>query len=101
MSSDSDEFHELVNLVTINETYFSGSLFILRYLKRLIPNLRSTKNGEKVRILSAGCSTEKSYSIAMSIMEHHERWRFSVVIGIDIDGNALNKADSGFSADIF
>ena len=97
---DSDEFHELVNLVTINETYFFRETVHIEMLsKRLIPNLLSTKKtGEKVRILSAGCSTgEEPYSIAMSIMEHHEKiLDFFLVIGTDIDSDALNKADSGF-----
>ena len=98
--ADSDEFHELVNLITINETYFFREPVHIEILsKRLIPNLLSTKKtGEKVRILSAGCSTgEEPYSIAMSIIEHHEKVQdFFSVIGIDIDSDALNKADSGF-----
>lgn len=97
---DNDEFNNLVNLLTINETYFFREPAHLELLaKRLVPLLRANKKStEKIRILCAGCSTgEEPYSIVMTLMEEHGtavRDLFSVV-GADIDSDALLKAGSG------
>ena len=95
-----DEFNELVNLLTINETYFFREPVHLKLLvDRLIPDmLVNRKNGEKIKIISAGCSTgEEPYSLVMALMEKFGKGiRDSVrVIGADIDTEAVGKAREG------
>ncbi len=95
-----EAFSELVNLLTVNETYFFREPEQLRvFSDHLIPNLLAEKSGpEPLRILSAGCSTgEEPYSIAMILAEKYgirgAQSRFSVM-GADIDSEALKKAQS-------
>lgn len=92
--SEQDEFNRLINILTVNETYFFRESVHLNLLTdRLMPSFISS--GSAVKILSAGCSTgEEPYSIAVALMEkygensHH---LFSV-IGFDIDSDALERA---------
>lgn len=97
---DEDAFTEMVNLLTVNETYFFREPDQLRvFADHLIPNLLAEKSGpDPLCILSAGCSTgEEPYSIAMILAEKYgirgAQSRFSVV-GADIDSEALKKARS-------
>jgi len=97
---DQDEFNELVNLLTINETYFYREPVHLQLLvERLIPEmLVNRKSGDKIKIISAGCSTgEEPYSLVMALMEKFGTGvRDSVrVIGADIDTEAVGKALEG------
>ena len=57
--SDDAEFQELVNLLTINETYFFREPEQIRLLvDRLAPRFLAALEGQSpVRILSAGCSS--------------------------------------------
>lgn len=96
--ADSDaEFQELVNLLTINETYFfreSEQLALL--VQRILPRWLARTGGQTpIRILSAGCSTgEEPYSLAMALLEKYgdamSRW--FTLLGADIDSHALGKA---------
>ncbi len=94
------EFTSLINLLTINETYFFREPAHLELLsKRLFPDmLAARKPGDAIRILSAGCSTgEEPYSIMISLLE---RYGIAIrncvfVIGADIDSEALAKAEEG------
>jgi chemotaxis protein methyltransferase CheR len=97
---DPNEFNDLVDLLTVNETYFMrepGHLELL--VKRLIPELLALKKpGEKVKIVSAGCSTgEEPYSVIMTLLEKYgtEIKNLFSVIGVDIDSNALRSAREG------
>ncbi|MDP2785592.1 MAG: CheR family methyltransferase [Sulfurimicrobium sp.] len=100
LQSSKDEFQDLVNLLTINETYFFRESEQLRLLtERLVPRLlRQRADGQPLRILSAGCSSgEEPYSIVMSLREKYgddvsHLFSFS---GGDIDTQALAKARSG------
>jgi chemotaxis protein methyltransferase CheR len=97
---DQDEFHCLVNLLTVNETYFFREPVHLQLLtQRIIPELLAQKKTEKkIRIVSAGCSTgEEPYSLAIAAMEKYgaAAKTFCTVIGADIDGDALRKAEKG------
>jgi len=90
-----DEFQELINLLTINETYFFREPEQIRLLvEKLVPRLLA-RGIKPVRILSAGCSSgEEPYSLAMAL---HERYGDSVhslfsFIGGDIDSQVLAKA---------
>ncbi len=97
---DQDEFHCLVNLLTVNETYFFREPAHLQLLtNRVIPELLAQKKTERnIRIISAGCSTgEEPYSLVIAAMEKYgaAAKTFCRVIGADIDGDALRKAEKG------
>lgn len=94
---DDAEFHELVALLTINETYFFREAEQLALLtERLIPRLLSQRvGGLPLRILSAGCSTgEEPYSIAIALLERFGDAAGSLcsIIAGDIDHQALARA---------
>lgn len=98
--SDDAEFHQLVNLLTINETYFFREPVHLQMLvKRLIPEFIGRKKpGEKVRIVSAGCSSgEEPYSVAMALMEKYGDGiqNFISLTGFDIDSKVIAGAQKG------
>jgi chemotaxis protein methyltransferase CheR len=94
------EFTSLINLLTINETYFFREPAHLELLtNRLFPELLAArKPGDRIRILSAGCSTgEEPYSIMIALMEKYGiAIRNCVsVIGADIDSEVLGRAEQG------
>lgn len=98
--SDNDEFHCLVNILTVNETYFFREPAHLDLLKRkLIPELLANRNRtEKIKVISAGCSTgEEPFSIAMAVIDKYGigGMSFLSITGIDIDNDAISKADKG------
>lgn len=90
----------LINLLTVNETYFFREpthfdILTMDVIPRLI------KNGGEYpffRLLSAGCSTgEEAYSLAISALGLPGAgvdWDFEV-IGIDVDNEAIRKAQTG------
>jgi chemotaxis protein methyltransferase CheR len=97
---DQDEFQCLVNLLTVNETYFFREPVHLQLLTdRVMPELLARKKTEKkIRIISAGCSTgEEPYSLVIAVMEKYGAAAKTVctVIGADIDGDAVRKAEKG------
>ena len=94
------EFTSLINLLTINETYFYREPAHIELLvNRLLPDLLAArKPGDAIRILSAGCSTgEEPYSIMIALLEKYGlAIRNCVsVIGADIDSEALARAEEG------
>lgn len=91
---------ELLNTVTINETYFYREKYqfeslvndILHKIDRVKPV------GESIRILCAPSSTgEEPYSIALSLIDEDEiiNKRDVELVGIDIDSNVIQKAKKG------
>lgn len=95
-----DEFLQLVNLLTINETYFFREPIHLQILsEQLIPELlEKKKSGTKIRLLSAGCSTgEEPYSIAITLMEKYgeSTWDLFSITALDIDREAIRAAEEG------
>jgi chemotaxis protein methyltransferase CheR len=99
LTNDSDEFDRLVELLTVNETYFFREPDHLKLLvERLIPDIVEERKGGRIRIVSAGCSTgEEPYSIAMLL---HERYgtdfvRLFAITGVDIDTTAIDRAKQG------
>ena len=92
-----DEFQQLVNLLTINETYFFREPEQIRLLiERLAPRFIAAHAGAApVRILSAGCSSgEEPYSLVMALMDKYGdsvAHLFSFTGG-DIDSAVLAKA---------
>lgn len=99
--SDSEaEFLELVNLVTINETYFFREPDQIRlFVDCLAPRFLAEHNGiAPVRILSAGCSSgEEPYSLAMALMDRYgeSTSRLFFIAGCDIDSVMLDRARRG------
>lgn len=104
---DQEEFFHLVNLLTINETYFFRESIHLRvFSERLIPQLLKQrfeltgeeKERKKIKILSAGCSTgEEPYSLVITLIEKYGIGMrdFFSVIAVDIDTKAIQTAKKG------
>ncbi len=97
VSGDEDEFHELVALLTVNETYFFREPAQLTLAADiLIPRLLSGRADDRpLRILSAGCSTgEEPYSLAMALREKfgESAGHLVSITAVDIDRQALASA---------
>ena len=90
-----EELHRLIDLITINETYFmrEGQHFGV-LCETIMPELLNRKTG-KIKILSAGCSTgEEAYSILISLIEKYGigiKNRVEIY-GVDIDRNVIKTA---------
>ena len=90
------EIRELLDLVTIGETYFFRNRAQFDVLMRFVlPEIiqRKVDSGDKcIRAWSAGCSRgDEAYSIAMAMMEvlpSFEEWRISI-LGTDINRRGL------------
>ena len=100
------EWEQLTARLTNNESYFfrdKGQMALLR--DRILPELfRRNRDRRTLRIWSAGCATgEEAYSLAILVEEllpHYEDaskapWEI-VVLGTDIDVQALGQARRGF-----
>lgn len=98
-----EEFQELLNAITIPETYFFRDSWQVDFIKRnIIPEIIQRKmalNCERVvKIWSAGCSTgEEPYSIAIISSELEELLKdFRLeILATDVSGKALKKAKRG------
>lgn len=100
---DETEFNTLISLLTVNETYFFREPAHLDVLTdRIVPEtLRHKRPGDRIRILSAGCSTgEEAYSIVIALIEKFGSAIFASVdvLGIDIDADVLARAPAGVFA---
>jgi chemotaxis protein methyltransferase CheR len=89
------ELDGLVELLTVNETYFLREPEHLNLLvDRLVPE-RLAAHADLVRILCAGCSTgEEPFSVAMLLQDRADpaaAARFALT-GVDIDASAVAKA---------
>jgi chemotaxis protein methyltransferase CheR len=90
------EIRELLDLITIGETYFFRNKAQFEVLmKFVLPEIMQRKmdSGEKwLRVWSAGCSGgDETYSIAMAMMEvvpSYQNWNISI-LGTDINRNVL------------
>ena len=96
-----EEFQELVNRMTVNETYFFREKYQLDCLVDGVLDEvveHRADPGEPVRIWSIPCSTgEEPYSIGIYLLEH---WPAIdtvdvEIVGSDIDTDALAKARAG------
>ncbi len=95
-----EELQLLVNLMTVNETYFFREKYQLDCLvnSALDEVVRGRPPGGRVRIWSAGCSTgEEPYSIAIMLLEHWGRVDdFEIELyASDIDSAVLARARAG------
>jgi chemotaxis protein methyltransferase CheR len=99
LAGDIDEFNRLVELLTINETYFFREPDHLKLLvERLIPDIVEERKSGRIRIVSAGCSTgEEPFSIAMLLRERYgtDFGRLFSITGVDIDTSAIDRAKHG------
>ena len=92
-----EEFQELMNAVTVNETYFFREKDQFEVLvNRILPELHeNTPASRPLRILSSPCSTgEEPYSIVLHILEEATivEKRDIEIVGIDIDSTVIEKA---------
>jgi len=91
---------ELLNTVTINETYFYREKYQFESLVNDILHKidKAKPAGESIRILCAPSSTgEEPYSIALSLMDENNiiNKRDIELVGMDIDSNVIEKAKKG------
>lgn len=97
---DKIEMDALINLITVNETYFMREPSHFSVLTEMIfPEISKRKKpGQKIRFLSAGCSTgEEAFSIAMSLVDKYGESILDTieVFGVDIDHNVISSARTG------
>ena len=94
-----DEFRNLMDTITIKETYFFREVDQMKTLvNELIPELRREKPYEPIRIWSAGCATgEEAYTIAMMCIEkgYHLGESKVEIFANDISQEAIQKAKQG------
>ncbi|MEA2073417.1 MAG: protein-glutamate O-methyltransferase CheR [Campylobacterota bacterium] len=91
------EFQELMNAITVNETYFFREKDQFEVLvNKILPELHERLPASKpLRILSSPCSTgEEPYSMILHIVEEAKvvEERDIEVVGIDIDSTVIKKA---------
>jgi len=93
-----EELSAVIDLVTVNETYFFREQNQLRaFSEEILPELKKETGERKLRIWSAGCSTgEEPYTIAMLILEYGNLQGWDIeVIGSDINQRVLSVARRG------
>lgn len=98
--TDGKELQALINLMTVNETYFYREEYQLQCMvNSLLPDLiRRHDRSRPLRIWSVPCSTgEEPYSIGIYLLEHWpEINTYDVeLIASDIDTKALDAAQAG------
>ena len=100
LNKDSNLKQELINIFTVNETYFFREKYQFETLiNYVLPelDLKREKN-EVIKILCAPVSTgEEIYSIAIMLLEEGEllNRRDFMLLGIDIDSSVIQKAKEG------
>lgn len=112
LQSDREELQQLIDLLTVNETYFFREPEYLQLaVDHLIPELlgagpglkppgasRPRPHGEPLRIFCAGCATgEEPYSLAMLLDQRYgaESRRLFSIAAADIDATAVAQARRG------
>jgi len=97
---DTSLMQDIINLVTVNETYFFRENYQFEALiNDVLPKMdKELPNNEVIRILCSPTSTgEEAYSIALHLLDEGnlvEKRDFEI-IGIDIDSNVITKAQRG------
>ncbi len=99
LRNDREEAKHLIDLVTINESYFFREVAHFNVaVNRVFPGLRSGATAGRIQLLSAGCAGgEEPYSLLIALVE---RYGYAVlervtVTGIDIDRRTIQKAREG------
>jgi len=96
-----DEFQSLMNLLTVNETYFFREFATLEtfaeHCLQEIAEKKAASGDRTIRIWSAGCSTgEEPYTLAIIVREMLDNlsgWDVRILAS-DIDENVLAKAQN-------
>ncbi len=96
------EFQQLMNLLTVNETYFFREFSQLQvfaeYCLQEVIKHKAEANNRTLKILCAGCSTgEEPYTLGIilrEMIEHFSSWEVFIK-AIDIDENVLVAARKG------
>jgi chemotaxis protein methyltransferase CheR len=101
---DGSEFQELMNAMTVNETYFFREVNQFEVLvNNILPDLdRIRPSNATLRILSAPCSTgEEPFSMILHLLEEANliEKRDIEIVGIDIDSTVIEKAKKGSFTD--
>lgn len=92
------EWDNLIELITVNETYFFREENLLEeFQKVILPNYKDRTPANPLRIWSAACSTgEEPYTIGMLVEESGLFKAGAVqIIATDINKKVLNKAKAG------
>ncbi len=98
-----DEFQEMLNRITINETsFFRNDAQLAVFERRILPELMDNRPDKRLRIWSAGCSSgEEPFTIAMLLHRtlgvRLPDWRIEI-LGTDISEKALGVASKGLYA---
>ncbi|MEH2288721.1 CheR family methyltransferase [Nostoc sp.] len=93
-----EEFNHLFNTILINVTaFFRDSLAWEEIAEQILPNLiKNKKEGEQIRIWSAGCASgEEAYTLAIlmaQVLGAEEFRRRVKIYATDVDEDALNQA---------
>lgn len=99
LSKDTLEQQALVELLTINETYFlRESAYLHLLVDVLLSDQRNSLRNTPIRIFCAGCSTgEEAYSLAILLQNRYGRAAAGLfsITAVDIDSVALTKACAG------
>ncbi|HHV51030.1 MAG TPA: protein-glutamate O-methyltransferase CheR [Candidatus Avimonas sp.] len=99
-SEDSSEFDQLINDLTVNETYFFRDFPQLRnFAEDVLPVfVRENRNRKKIKIWSAACSTgEEPYTLSIILLEmldKPEEWEIEI-LATDINTDVLESAKIG------
>ncbi len=93
-------FQDLINIVTVNETYFYREKYQFETLvNQVLPELHQIRAANQpIRILCSPSSTgEEPYSIALHLLDEGKliEERDFEIIGLDIDSTVINKAKMG------
>lgn len=98
------ELQELLNALTVNETYFFREFDQLKcFAEEVLPEIVENKNGQlprKIRVWSAGCSTgEEPYTLAIILKEMLDDLPSGLVdwevCATDINNDVIEKARRG------
>ena len=94
-----EEIHAIIDILTVNETYFFRALTQLTaFVDEIMPMIKEEKKDKKkINVWSAGCATgEEPYTLAMLILEKvgFDGWDIKI-LGSDISQRALQVARSG------
>lgn len=91
LESDHDILEALINLLTVNETYFFRESRQIYFLTE-----KGVRNKERVRILCAPGSTgEEPYSIAMALLESGLPSSRIEIVSLDINSDVITLAKEG------
>lgn len=95
LRGNSREFQELVNLLTIPETYFMREFGFLDLIARRILPEAISRNG-RAFLLSAGSATgEEVYSLIMLALHYNLPMDRIKLVGVDINTGSIERAKTG------